>query len=151
MNDPHDDLMTETRLASKATRPFWFALGWLAVVLAAAGAVLPILPTVPFLLVAAWAFGKSSKRWRAWIYSQPTFGPMLIAWERHGVIPPIAKFAAVLTMLSSFAALTVVGQPPVYVSAILGVILASVAYFILSRPSYPPVEPTPTPAIEDSP
>jgi uncharacterized membrane protein YbaN (DUF454 family) len=76
---------------------------------------------------------------------------MLIAWERHGVIPPIAKFAAVLTMLSSFAALTVVGQPPVYVSAILGVILASVAYFILTRPSYPPVEPTPTPAIEDSP
>ena len=43
MSDPHDDLMTETRLASKATRPFWFALGWLAVALAAAGAVLPIL------------------------------------------------------------------------------------------------------------
>ena len=119
--------------------------------LAAAGAILPILPTVPFLLVAAWAFGKSSERWRAWIYSQPTFGPMLIAWERHGVIPPIAKFAAVLTMLSSFAALTVVAQPEIYVSVIVGLILAAAACFILTRPSYQPVEPAPTPAIEDSP
>jgi len=147
----HGDLSTKTRLASKATRPFWFALGWLAVALAAAGAVLPILPTVPFLLVAAWAFGKSSERWRAWVYSQPTFSPMLIAWERHGVIPPIAKFAAVLTMISSFAALTVVGQPPIYVSVIVGLILATVGWFILTRPSYPPAEPAAQSAIEDSP
>jgi uncharacterized membrane protein YbaN (DUF454 family) len=140
---PDIDQMTETRLASKATRPFWYALGWIAMALAAAGAVLPLLPTVPFLLVAAWAFGKSSKRWRAWIYNQPTFGPMLMDWEHHGVIPPVGKYAAVLMMLSSFAALVMYSGAPVYVFVIVGVILTTVTGFILTRPSYPPAAPAP--------
>lgn len=145
MTDIEDDLDVEARLASPAARPFWFVLGWLMMGLAAAGAVLPLLPTVPFVLVAAWAFGKSSKRWRAWIYRQPTFGPMLRNWERHGVIPPVGKYAAVLAMISSFAVLAVVVKAPIYVLALVGLILGAVGWFIMSRPSQPPIETPVTP------
>lgn len=123
---------------SRIARPLWLALGWLAVALAAIGAVLPLLPTTPFLLVAVWAFGKSSERWRRWVYAQPTFGPLVLAWERHGVIPIWGKAAAVGTMSVSFAYLAYSGRLAPWLLALVGLTLAAVAGFILSRPSRPP-------------
>lgn len=128
---------------SRIARPLWLALGWLAVALAAIGAVLPLLPTTPFLLVAVWAFGKSSERWRQWIYAQPTFGPLVIAWERHGVIPLWGKAAAVGAMSASFGFLAYSGRLPAWGLALVALTLVAVASFILTRPGRPPanVEP----------
>lgn len=125
----------------RLARPFWFALGWLAVGLGALGAILPLLPTTPFLLVAVWAFGKSSERWRQWVYRQPTFGPMVLAWERHGVIPIWAKIAALATMAMSFTGLVLSGKPPDWALVLIGITLAAVAWFVASRPSRPPPAP----------
>lgn len=44
----------------------WLALGFVGLGLGALGAVLPLLPSVPFLLLAAWGFGKSSRRLERW-------------------------------------------------------------------------------------
>lgn len=122
----------------RLARPFWFILGWIAVGLGALGAILPLLPTTPFLLVAAWAFGKSSERWRQWIYRQPTFGPLVKEWERHGVIPIWGKCAALGAMAVSFGWLAYSDRLPVWALALVGVTLAAVAGFIATRPSRPP-------------
>ena len=61
--------------------------------------VLPVLPTTPFVLLAAWFFSKGSKRLHAWLLSSKTFGPIILDWERHGVIRPRAK-ALSLTMMA---------------------------------------------------
>lgn len=132
-------LRTRSKMAkSPVGRLIWFSFGWLMMGLAALGAILPLLPTAPFLLVAAWAFGKSSERWRNWIYNQPTFGPIVIAWEDHRVIPLLGKVAAFVTMASSFAALVILDRLPVWGLVAVGVLLFAVAIYIWRHPSHPP-------------
>ena len=117
------------------SRPVWFAIGWIFVVLAALGAILPLLPTAPFLIIAAIAFSKSSERCRRWLYNQPLFGPILTEWEEHGVIPRGAKVIALISMTLSFAALLISGKVPVWALVIVGVFLLACGWFVASRPS----------------
>ena len=120
---------------SRISRPFWLAIGWIFVVLAALGAVLPLLPTAPFLIIAAIAFSKSSERCRQWLYNQPLFGPILIEWEEHRVIPMGAKVIALIGMTLSFAALLISGKVPVWALVIVGAFLLACSWFVASRPS----------------
>ncbi len=115
--------------------------GWLNVALGAVGIVVPGLPTTVFLLIALWAFSKSSERFRAWLYEHPRLGPPVRAWHEHRVIPPRAKTAALAMMTLSLAimAATAAWQLP----AIAAAVMAPVAAFILSRPSRPANEARP--------
>ena len=117
------------------SRPVWFAIGWIFVVLAALGAILPLLPTAPFLIISAIAFSKSSERCRQWLYNQPLFGPILIDWEEHGVIPRGAKVLALLSMTLSFVALLISGKVPIWALVIVGAFLLACSWFVASRPS----------------
>lgn len=76
----------------------WKAVGWVFLGLAVVGTALPIMPTVPFLLVAAWAFQKSSPRLRQRIRRDPRYGAMVRAWQDYGVVPRFAKIWSVVTM-----------------------------------------------------
>ncbi|MCW2474732.1 MULTISPECIES: DUF454 family protein [unclassified Symbiopectobacterium] len=78
-------------------------LGWLAVVLATLGVVLPLLPTTPFLLLAAWCFARSSPRFHAWLLYRSWFGPYLRHWQDHRALPPGAKGKAVVMIVLTFA------------------------------------------------
>jgi uncharacterized membrane protein YbaN (DUF454 family) len=120
---------------SRISRPFWLAIGWIFVVLAALGAVLPLLPTAPFLIIAAIAFSKSSEKCRQWLYKQPLFGSILIDWEEHGVIPSSAKVIALLSMTLSFVALFISGKVPIWALVIIGVFMVACGWFVASRPS----------------
>jgi uncharacterized membrane protein YbaN (DUF454 family) len=120
---------------SRISRPFWLAIGWIFVVLAALGAVLPLLPTAPFLIIAAIAFSKSSEKCRQWLYNQPLFGSILIDWEEHGVIPSGAKVIALLSMTLSFVALFISGKVPIWALVIIGVFMVACGWFVASRPS----------------
>jgi len=120
-------------------RAAYVTLGWLCVGLGALGAVVPLLPTTVFLLIALWAFARGSHRFHAWLYSHPRFGPPLQAWERHGVISRTAKVCALLTMAASVAVLTIVSQGPLLPLGV-GALLACIAVYILTRPSRAPAE-----------
>lgn len=117
-------------------RFLWSALGVVCVGLGAAGIVLPLLPTTPFLLLAAFAFGKSSPRLHQWIVSHPRLGPPLHAWNEHRAIGRRAKVMAISMMGAAFVASLLVGVPA-YALAMQALVLLCCGAFILSRPSPP--------------
>ncbi|MFM9858653.1 YbaN family protein [Pseudoxanthobacter sp. M-2] len=114
-------------------RTLWLLVGCVALVAAVLGAVLPLVPTVPFLLVGVFAFSRSSPRLESWLLEHPHLGPPIHAWQRNGAISRRSKAVALATMVAT----------PI-VSLALGVttgivllqcaVLAAVAVFILSRP-----------------
>ncbi len=92
---------TATIKKNRIARAGLICFGWLNVGFAFVGVVLPGLPTTPFLLVAVWAFARSSERFHDWLYNHPRFGPSLQAWRDHRVVSVRAKVVAVLTMALS--------------------------------------------------
>jgi uncharacterized protein len=102
----------------------------------AAGVIVPLLPTTPFLLVAAWAATRSSPRLRWWLYRHPRYGPSIRAWQRHRAIPVAAKLTACLLLAFSWITLWVLGLDGRILAGLTAFFLA-VASFILTRPSLP--------------
>lgn len=73
-------------------------LGFLFLGLASLGVVLPLLPTTPFLLLAAWFFARSSERWHRRLLDSELFGPMISNWEQKRCMSRRAKWVALLSM-----------------------------------------------------
>lgn len=98
-------------------RPLYTAGGVLAVGLATLGAVLPIMPTVPFLLLAVFCFARSNPAWEQKILDSPQWGPQIKDWRERRVIRRPAKLAAITAMSAGviFTWLTL-GVPWVYAS-----------------------------------
>lgn len=109
-------------------------LGSAAVSLALAGVFLPVLPTTPFLLLAAWAFARSSPRLDAWLRAHPRLGPPLAAWEDRHAIPRKAKAIAGVTLPAGWLLLWSSGAPAEIMVA-AGVVMLAAGVWILSRPS----------------
>lgn len=84
-------------------RWLWLGAGLLFVGLGAVGAFLPILPTVPFLLLAAFCFARSNPAWEQRLLDHPTYGASLRAWRERRAISRKAKFAALAAMAVSVA------------------------------------------------
>jgi uncharacterized protein len=114
-------------------RIMWLSLGLLAMGCGIAGAVLPILPTTPFLLLAVFAFARSSPRLHTRLMTHPNLGPPIAAWNRDGAIPRRAKRTAVLIMGASLV-LSAAAGIPVAILAMQALGLSAAACFILSRP-----------------
>mgnify|MGYP001266297059 CR=1 FL=1 len=117
-------------------RIVWLLFGFVCVGLGIAGAVLPILPTTPFMLLAAFAFAKSSPRLHRWIIDHPTFGPPVRDWQASGAISRRAKIMAIGAMVTVLA-LSLILRLRWEVVAIQAVALLGSGAFILTRPSPP--------------
>src|SRR5690606_16765109 len=87
------------RRSAVKTRWLWLVLGFLSVGCGLVGAVLPMVPTTPFLLLAAFAFARSSPRLHRWLLSHRYFGPLITNWQQHGSIDRKAKFSAIGVMV----------------------------------------------------
>ncbi|HDL7824794.1 TPA: DUF454 family protein [Yersinia enterocolitica] len=109
------------------------ALGWLAVVLATLGVVLPLLPTTPFLLLAAWCFARSSPRFHHWLLYRSWFGSYIRTWQQHRALPPGAKWKAILVTVLTFA-ISLWLVKIWWVRGILLVILTLLLIFMLRMP-----------------
>ena len=79
-------------------RTLLVAAGFVCVALAVAGIVLPLLPTTPFLLLAAACFARSSPRLDAWLHNNRLFGPYLRAY-RHGHGIPLRAKVSIISLL----------------------------------------------------
>lgn len=122
-------------------RIFWFTLGALALVLGGIGVVLPVVPTTPFIILAAFAFGKSAPRFQARLRANRFFGPAIIDWEAQGAIAPRIKAFAIVMMAGSIV-LSIALAIPLTVIAVQAVCIACASGYILSRPNGTPRGPT---------
>jgi uncharacterized membrane protein YbaN (DUF454 family) len=115
------------------------ALAGICVLLGVIGIVVPVLPTVPFLLVAAWAASRSSPRLHRWLLTHPRFGRPLRDWEDAGVVPRGAKWLATLMVSVSGIATAIIApagwRPAVFLAlAVMAVILV----WLWRRPEHRP-------------
>ena len=117
-------------------RYLWFLIGLSALALGAIGAVLPLLPTTPFILVAAFAFARSSDRLHSWLIGHGTFGPLIDNWQRYGAISRSAKTAGILSIFAVFAVSLIVGVSTTTLT-VQAVVLSMSAIFIVTRPEPP--------------
>lgn len=112
----------------------WCSLAYGCIGLGAAGIVLPLLPTTPFLLLAFWAATKGSPRLAQWLYNHPQFHPYLDAWQSQRAIPGKAKWLALILLSASWLTLFLVGAHPLLL-VILWLFFSAVAAFIFTRPT----------------
>jgi uncharacterized protein len=117
-------------------RLLWQLFGWLNVGLGAAGLVLPLVPTTPFLLLAAWAFARSSGRFHAWLLAHPMLGPPIHAWRDGRAIARRDKLVALAVLAAGFAMAAAAGLPG-WGLALYACVLTGVGLFIATRPTPP--------------
>ncbi len=120
------------------TRHLYFLVAWGFFGLGALGVFLPVLPTTPFMILALWAFSRSSQRFHHWLYHHPLFGPSLNRWEQYRVIPRVAKVFALTMMAASLSYLYLFVEVHWAVKGLALAVMAYGAWFILSKPSRPP-------------
>ena len=113
-------------------------IGWSCVGLAFVGTFVPGIPTTIFLIVALWAFAKSSKKFHSWLLNHKRFGPILQNWESHKVVPRKAKILMVILQISAVIIFHYSLQN-IYLTVILIITLVFVARYVLSLPSELPV------------
>ncbi|WP_108258145.1 YbaN family protein [Mangrovicoccus ximenensis] len=117
-------------------RAIWFTAGLLFMALGMLGVPLPLLPTVPFLLLATFCFARSSPRLHNWLITHPTYGRSIRDWNEHGAISLKAKRLATLTIVASLA-ISIALSIPVRALILQAVVLCFVMLFLWSRPSRP--------------
>jgi uncharacterized membrane protein YbaN (DUF454 family) len=111
--------------------------GYLCLVLGFIGAFLPILPTTPFVLLAAYCFSKGSDRMYNSLLQTKLFGPLIIDWRAHGVIPMKAKILSTTMIVLLFSYTLIFVPVAVWIKIIVATSGMGVLAFIWSRPSYP--------------
>ena len=109
-------------------------IGCLMVVIGAIGVALPLLPTTPFLLIAAACFARSSPRLEAWLLSHRRFGPLLAAWRERGAIQRSGKLLSTVGMAFGFYAFYRGSQPGPLLMVIVAAVFVSIGIYVWSRP-----------------
>jgi uncharacterized membrane protein YbaN (DUF454 family) len=125
---PMDNRITPYRL-------LWIGLGYLAIGFGTAGLFLPILPTTPFALLAAFCFSKGSPRLHQWLRAHPRFGPYIRNWEAHRVIPLHAKIIATAVAGISIGMVLYSADMASWIKGLLGLTVIAVFIWIWTRPS----------------
>ncbi|WP_425092373.1 YbaN family protein [Tropicimonas sp. S265A] len=115
-------------------RYLWITGGFLALACGIFGIFVPLFPTVPFLLLAAFCFARGSQRLHDWLITHPRFGEPIVSWTERGAIGMRAKLLASASLIATFSVSLALGLGAV-ILAVQGAVLGGVAVFIWSRPS----------------
>ena len=111
----------------------WWLLAYASLALGLVGIVVPGLPTVPFVLLAAYAAARGSQRLRAWLLAHRQFGPLIHDWEAQGAVSRRAKRLATLMMVAC-AVVMFLTAPALWMAATGTAIMAVVAAWLWRRP-----------------
>ncbi len=121
---------------SQMKQNLYLAAGFTSVGLGIIGIFLPIMPTAPFMILAAFLFSRGSKKWHQWLLNHPHFGVGLADWERHGVIQKKHKILATFMIGVSAVSVTYF-SPIIWMTIACYVLFVLVLTFIWTRPSEP--------------
>ena len=123
-------------MAAGRLRWAWWLLAWASLALGVVGIVVPGLPTVPFVLLSAYAAARGSKRLHAWLLAHRRFGPMIRDWQARGAVSRRVKWLA--TAMMALAATVMFATAPRWWMAATGTaIMAVVALWLWRRPEPP--------------
>ncbi|SHE38528.1 hypothetical protein SAMN02745753_00188 [Marinomonas polaris DSM 16579] len=84
-------------------RILYLMLGWFSLITGIIGIFLPLLPTTPLVLLAAWCFSRSSVRFHTWLMEHKFFGPIVRDWQSSDGIPRKARNRAIIFMWAGMA------------------------------------------------
>lgn len=121
-------------MKSPIARWGWFILGWVMVGLGIVGALLPVMPTTIFLILAAGCFSHSSPRFEKWLLDHKWFGPSIRRWRERRAIPRKAKIVAIASMAGGYAVLLFTANPPWWIDLIVAAALIACAAYVATRP-----------------
>ena len=121
--------------ASAAVRWLLIAAGLVATLLGVIGAFLPVMPTTPFLLVAAACFARASPKLDRMLTGSRTFGPTIVEWRRHRSIPWRTKLVAIGLMSTMLTVSIVFFVRPWWAQAALAAVGAATVVFLWRVPS----------------
>ena len=108
--------------------------GIVALILGAIGVFLPLLPTTPFVLLAAYCFSKSSEKLHQWLLNHKVFGALISDWENHGVIQTKVKVLTTVLVVAMVSYPLIFGDFYWYLKVIVVVTISLVLMFIWTRP-----------------
>jgi uncharacterized protein len=120
-------------LIARTRRLLWLALAYLALGLGIVGIIVPGLPTTPFILLAAFAAARGSRRLHERLLAHRVFGPMIRDWQGSGSVARKAKWAATITM-ALCAVLMFLTAPKLWMAGTGTGIMAVVAVWLWLRP-----------------
>lgn len=133
-NEPAPAVATRWRWA-------WWLLAYASLALGLVGVLLPGLPTVPFVLLAAFAAARGSRRLHGWLLAHRQFGPVIRDWDAYGAVSRRAKRLAV-AMMAACAVILFLTAPRGWMAAIGTGVMAVVATWLWARPEPPPRPPS---------
>lgn len=110
----------------------YLILGFLFLVVAGIGFILPVLPGTPFVLLAAWCFARSSEKWHQWLLQNKIFGPLIQNWEENRCISIRTKIVAIGSMLMVGGSSIVFGVDELWLRGLVAILITAGAVAVLS-------------------
>tara|TARA_Y100000817_G_C16683396_1_gene466956 strand:- start:293 stop:718 length:426 start_codon:yes stop_codon:yes gene_type:complete len=106
----------------------YMAIGFAALFMAYVGVITPGIPFTGFLIIAAWAFGKSSEKWHNYLYTHSIFGPFLHNWETERVFPRKARYLMMLSMWFSSTIVWITTKSIVFTGAVVLIMILAILW-----------------------
>ena len=132
---PHCAETAAMSIGRRSMRAGWLVLGLVFIGLGFVGAIVPLMPTTIFLILAAACLARSSPRLEAWLLNHRRFGAVLRAWRTEGSVPRRGKVAACLGMAAGYGVFCLVARPELWLGLTVAAAMAACAIFVVSRPS----------------
>lgn len=129
--------MRLTNMHRSTIRSLFVLAGWISLGLGLIGAFLPILPTTPLVILAAYFFSKGSTRLHRWLITRPHLGKLILEWQQHRVIRIRAKVMSTALIVPLFAYTLIYVEVHLAVKVVVALTGAAVLVFIWTRASLP--------------
>ena len=124
------------QFANPTVRWTFLIMGWMFFVLGIVGVLLPVMPTAPFILLAAGCWARSSRRFHFWLINHKFFGKFVRDWEDNHAVPHYAKWLATIMMALSTAMLFYkTPADMIWMVWVVAVVCSGVAVYLFRLPN----------------